>query len=182
MNRLFAITLLLLISCRSEAQTAAAATAKDQPALDQSEAMAKQYLESFKKTGVPTASAVLAAVEKAKQQGTIDAWTEAAAIANAFANVVDVLTDHYSGLYYASRSGSGGGTFSYISKAADYEKIRNRYLAIRNNAYLELAKLYAAKGDKAKALSFVVTAVSLSGTQPNTEGEALIKQYIELSE
>ena len=150
------------------------------PTLDQSEALAKQYLDSFKKTGVPTAQTVTAAIEKARQQGTIEAWSEAAAVANAYANVVDVLTDHYSKLYYASRSGRGDGNFAYISKAADYEKLRNQYLKLRNDAYLEVAKLHSAKGEKAKALSFVITAVSLSGAEPNAEGEKLIRQLIEL--
>src|SRR5690349_2359661 len=116
MKRMLAVTVVLIISASLEAQSSASAATKDQPVLDQSEVLAKQYLESFKKTGVPTASTVTAAFEKARQQGTIDAWTEAAAIANTYANVVNVLTDHYSALYYASRSGSGGGTYAYISK------------------------------------------------------------------
>jgi len=150
--------------------------------LEESEALARQYFDSFRKSGVPTAQTVKAAVERAKQQDTIEVWNDAAGIANTYANVVDVLTHHYSALYYASRSGSGSGNYGYLTKAADYEKIRNRYLRIRNDAYLQLAKLYSAKGDKAQALSYVVTAVKLSGAEPNAEGEALIRQYIELSE
>jgi len=40
-------------------------------------------------------------------------------------------------------------------------------------------KLYLAKGDKAVALSYVVTAVKLSAAEPNRIGEDLIKQIIE---
>jgi hypothetical protein len=154
---------------------------KEASSLDKSEELAKQYLDAFKKTGIPTPKAVDAAFQKAKTAGTIEAWTEAASMANSYANVIDVLTGHYSDLYYASRSG-GDGNYAYISKAADYEKIRNRYLKRRNDAYIELAKLYLAKGDKARALSYAVTAVKLSRAEPNTVGENLIRQIIDYAE
>ena len=147
--------------------------------LNQSEEVARQYLEAFRKSGIPTSKAVDAAVAKARAAGSIEAWTEAARIANSHANVVDVLTSHYSRLYSASRAGRSSGDFALINKAADYERVRNRYLRIRNDAYLELAKLYLAKGDSLNALSYVTTAVKLSGVEPNSPGEELIKQIIE---
>lgn len=183
MRRSISFAVTLLLSCHVVvAQTTKAPLQKEPASLEQSETIAKEYLETFKKSGVPTPQAVAAAIAKAKAQPSVEAWTEVATIANAYANVVDVLKDHYSTLYYSSRSGGSGGVYDYISKAANYEGVRNRYLAMRNDAYIELAKLFAAKGEKAKALSFVVTAVKLSGSKPNTEGEALIKQLVEYAE
>lgn len=155
---------------------------KETSDFDKSEELARQYLDAFNKSGVPTPTTVESVTQKAKTAGTIAAWTEAAAIANSYANVVDVLTDHYSTLYYASRSGSGGGNYSYIKKAAAYETMRNSYLKKRNDAYIALAMLYLAKGDKAKALSYLVTAVKLSEAEPNIAAENLIKQIVECSE
>lgn len=147
--------------------------------LDQSEELMQKYLEAFKKSGVPTPKAVDAALQRARQAKSIESWVQAARIANTYANVVDVLTSHYSQLYYASRSAGSGGDYSLINKAAAYERVRNRYLMMRNDAYIELAKLYLAKGDAAAALSYVTSAVKLSAAEPNVAGEALIKQIVQ---
>jgi hypothetical protein len=69
-----------------------------------------------------------------------------------------------------------------MTKATEYERTRNHYIGIRNDAYIELAKLYLAKEDKAKALSYLLAAVRLSVPEPNTKGEALIRQIIEYPE
>lgn len=143
------------------------------PILTQSERIAKEYLDSFRQTGVPTTAAVTAALQKAKASPSVTTWQLAAKIANSYANAVSVLKEHYSTLYNQNRNGD------YIHKAAEYEKVENQYLAIRNNAYIELAKLYLQQGDKATALSFAATAVRLSGDTPNTDGEQLIKLIIE---
>jgi hypothetical protein len=182
MPRLVVSTVAALLTAILVAPCTLAQDKKDAATLDQSEEMAKQYLDAFKKSGVPSPGAIDAAVKKAQSAGTIDAWTEAAGVANSYANVIDVLTNHYSKLYHASRDSRGQGNYGYISTAAKYEKIRNRYLAIRNDAYIQLARLYLSKGDQAKALSYVVTAVKLSGAEPNTAGEQLIKQIVNYSE
>ena len=67
----------------------------------------------------------------------------------------------------------------YLKTAASYEDARNKYLGMRNDAYIRLARIYLEKGEKAKALSFAVTAVKLSGVRPNTAGEELIRKIIE---
>lgn len=172
-----AVALNLVVPLPSHAQERG-----ESSSLDQSEELAQKYLEAFKKTGVPTPKTVDAAFQKAKTAGSIQTWEEAARIANNYANVIDVLTSHYSKLFHASRSGRGSGDHALISKAADYERIRNRYLAMRNDAYIELAKLHLTKGDGARALSYVTTAVKLSGAEVNVTGERLIKQIIEFGE
>jgi type II secretory pathway pseudopilin PulG len=73
--------------------------------LDQSEEVLKQYIASFAKTGIPTPKAIEAAIKKAQSDPTIKAWEDVATIANSYANVIDVLSNHYAKLYYASRSG-----------------------------------------------------------------------------
>ncbi len=147
--------------------------------LNQSEELAKKYLDGFRESGVPTPGSVDAALKQAESKKTIEAWQMAAKLANSYANVVDVLCAHYSKLFSASRSGSGDGNMAFISTAADYETKRNVYLGIRNAAYLRIARLYLGQGDKAQALSFAVTSVELSGSEPNLEGEVLIRQIIE---
>ena len=145
-----------------------------------SEKLAQQYLDTFEKTGVPAPTAVEAAFAKATKESTIENWEFAARLANTYANVVDVLRDHYADLYYESKSSySRGGNTGYLEKAAEYERKRNEYLGKRNEAYLNLADLYLAKGNKSRALSYAMTAVRLSGAYPNTRGENLIKKIIE---
>jgi hypothetical protein len=146
--------------------------------LDESKELIDKYLAEFQKTGVPTPSAVDAAFQQAKQANTIDAWLAAAKIANSYANVVDVLKAHYSGLYDSSRAADSPNQ-AYINTAANYEGVQNQYLQRRNDAYLVIARLYLAQGDKGNALSYAVTAVQLSGVAPNTDGEALIRQIVE---
>jgi len=173
----------IAIACLTALNSPAGAQDRKEPTgFEQSEELARRYLEAFQKSGIPSPKGVEAAVTKAKSAGTIEAWREAANIANVYANVIDVLTSHYSQLYNASRSSRGPGDHALISKAADYERIRNRYLQIRNDAYIEAAKLYLAKGDAPQALSYVTTAVKLSGVHPNTAGEALIKQIIQFDQ
>jgi|SRR5882672_8093610 len=180
---LWIVALLTIVSWTAVLPSPGVAQDKKEPSsLDQSEELAKQYLDSFKRTGVPSPDAVNASVKKAQLAGTIEAWTEVAAVANSYGNVVDVLRDHYSKLFSASRDSRGSGNLAYISTAADYEKARNRYYGIRNDAYIQLARLYLAKGDKARALSYVVTAVKLSGIQPNDAGEKLIKEIVGYSQ
>jgi hypothetical protein len=153
---------------------------KDAKSLNPAEQLTKQYLNAFQQTGVPTPGTVTAAFQKARASSSIDDWQLAAKIANSYANVVDVLTEHYSRVYHASKSGySGGGEMKYISTAADYERVRNKYLGMRNDAYLQIAKLYLQQGDQTKALSFAVSAVSLSADKPNTDGEQLIRSIIQ---
>ena len=130
---------------------------KEVESLDQSEELSQRYLDAFKKSGVPTPKAVEAAFQKARASGTIESWQAASSIANSYANVVDVLKRHYSYLYDVSKlSYRGGGNMRYIETAANYEGVQNKYLQMRNDAYIELAKLHLAKGDRARALSYVV--------------------------
>lgn len=138
--------------------------------LDRSDALAKQYLDAFEKSGVPTPRAVDAALAKAKAAGTPEDWLDAARVANAFANVADALCDHYASVYRSTDNQR------HLHTAAEHEQTRNRYLSLRNQAYLEVARLHLAKGDSARALSYAITAVQLSGAEPNTAGEALIRK------
>jgi hypothetical protein len=149
--------------------------------LDKSKDLLREYLSSFEKSGIPTPSAVEAALGRAQAENTIDAWHTAATLANTYANVVDVLCDHYAGLYKSSES-TYGGNMSYLSTAVDYERKRNTYLAMRNDAFLKIARLHLEKGETAEALSFAVTAVELSGMAPNVKGVALIREIIEYQE
>jgi hypothetical protein len=178
----FLLTLAVFLTLALAAAQVCAQEKKDQSSLNESEELTQKYLETFKKTGVPTPKTIEAAFLKAKSEGAVSSWEEAARIANNYANVIDVLTSHYSKLYYASRSGRGSGDHNLISKAADYERVRNRYLKMRNDAYIELARLYLTKGDGARALSYLSTAVRLSGVEPNLSGETLIKQIIQYAD
>ena len=155
---------------------------KETSSLDESAELAEQYLDDFKKTGVPTPGAVDSAFQTAATAGTIESWIKAASMANSYANVVGVLDDHYSDLYYASKTGGYNVPSNWLSAAVDYGKMRNSYLKRRNDAYIELAKLYLATGDKAAALGYLVTAIKLSGERPNTDAENLIRQIIEYVE
>jgi hypothetical protein len=112
---------------------------KDGKTLNQSEQIAKEYVDAFLQTGIPTPNAIDAAFKKAKETPILENWNIAARMANSYANVVDVLTDHYLGLYNTSKSRYGDGNMKYLQTAADYEKTRNKNLAMRNDAYLELA-------------------------------------------
>jgi hypothetical protein len=147
--------------------------------LNQSDQITKEYLDSFEQTGVPTPGAVTAAFQKAKDSPSIENWQLAAKSANTYANAVDILTQHYSRLYEASTSGGGTAEKKYISAAVVYERTRNKYMTMRNDAYLEIAKLFLEQGDKAKALSFAAAAVRLSALEPNVTGEQLIRSIIE---
>lgn len=174
--RILAVTAFILST--TACLVAADGKNEDSP-LNNSEQVAMEYLDSFQQTGIPTPNAIEAAFKTARQTPSVENWETAAKMANSFANVVDVLADHYSGLYYRSRSGYSDGNFTYLTSGEAYEVTRNKYLALRNDAYIELAKIYLAKGEKAKSLSFAVTAVKLSGSSPNTEGEQLIRKIIE---
>lgn len=148
-------------------------------AADDSEKLAQKYLETFEKTGVPTSGAVKAAVSKAKKENTIEAWELAARLANTYANVVDVLREHYSNLYHAFKSWDKSRAESCGKRAREYEVKRLVFLGLRNEAYLDLAQLHLEKGHKSLALSYAMTAVRLSGLYPNERGEDLIKKIIE---
>lgn len=148
--------------------------------LMQSEELAKEYLDAFRKSGVPTPSAVDAAFKAAETANSVESWQLAGRLANAYANVVDVLSGHYSDLY--SSSENRGANMSLLSTAANYERKRNVYLSMRNRSYIRIARIYLGQGEKGQALSFAVTAVKLSGAEPNKEGEALIRQIIEYKE
>lgn len=82
---------------------------KGTTALDQSAELAKEYLNAFKKSGTPTPKAVDAAFEKARSSGAVEDWTLAAEIANSYANVIDVLSKHWYGLYLNSGERNCGG-------------------------------------------------------------------------
>jgi hypothetical protein len=179
-TKLFFILVIGLTFASTLVASGQSAEKREFESLDQSEELSKKYLDAFNKSGIPTPKTVEAALQKARTSGTIESWQNAASIANSYANVVDVLKKHYAYLYDVSKYGSrGGGNMSYINAAADYERVQNKYLKMRNDAYIELARLYLAKGDKAKTLSYVVTAVKLSGAESNKIGEELIKQIIE---
>lgn len=141
--------------------------------------VAQKYQESFGKTGVPTPEAVDAALAKAKKANTIESWEYAAGLADSYANVVEVLREHYATLYNSSRAGRAEGNKPYMRQAADYEKSRNQYLGIRNDVYLNIADLYLAKGNKSVALSYAMTAVQLTSAELNVRGVNLIKKIIE---
>ena len=115
--------------------------AKDDKTFSKSEDLVKSYTAIFKDTDVPTPEAYVAAYNKATATPSIATWEMAAETANKYANIVGVLKDHYADLYSATQSSS------YIHTAAAYETRQNKYLGDRNNAYLEMAKLYLANGD-----------------------------------
>jgi len=134
--------------------------------LDKSEQMVNERLESFRKSGVPTPKIVDAAFAKAKNTPSIENWLAAASVANAYGRVVDVLCENFTRAY----------------AAVVYERVRNTYYDYRNTAYLEVAKLYLAKGDKAMALSYATTAVELSGSIHNQPAEKFVREIIEYVE
>ena len=143
-----------------------------------SELLIDKYLTEFKKSGVPTPGAVDAAFSAAEKANTLESWSAAARLANAYANIVGVLKNHYATLYDAGAARLSGRN-DLLNTAVVYEQAQNSYLQRRNDAYLRIAKIYLSRGDKAQALSFAITAVQLSGAEPNLEAESLIKQVIE---
>jgi len=152
------------------------------PYFNQSEELAQTYLDALVKSGVPTSSAAEVVLHKAQVNGTIELWEVVASLANSYAHVVGVLRNHYADLSQASKSGGKPDPSPFMTKATQYERTRNHYIGIRNDAYIELARLYLAKDNKAKALSYLLAAVRLSAPEPNTKGEALIRQIIEYPE
>ncbi len=152
------------------------------PYFNQSEDIAQTYLDALVKSGVPTSSAADVVLHKAQLNGTIELWEVVASLANSYAHVVGVLRNHYADLSQASKSGGKPDPSPFMTKATQYERARNHYISVRNDAYVELAKLYLAKDNKAKALSYLLAAVQLSALEPNTKGEALIRQIIEYPE
>ena len=139
--------------------------------LDKSEEMVNARLDSFRKSGVPTPKIVDAAFAKAKNASSVENWLAAASAANAYGRLVEMLYKNYSDSYYGVQK-----------KALDYERVRNTYYTYRNTAYLEVAKLYLANGDKATALSYATTAVELSGSLHNAPAENLVRQIMEYVE
>jgi hypothetical protein len=148
-------------------------------ASEDTELTARRYIESFKQSGVPTPSGVVAAVEKAKLSNKIADWEFAARIANSYANVVGELKSHYSKLHTRSAQYTRYGNEDYLNKAVEYEEIQNQYLQTRNDAYLSQSELYLQAGNKASALSFAMTAMSLSGASPNTRAEEIMRRIVE---
>ena len=149
--------------------------------LNSAEKTKDQYLKSFGETGVPTPRAVRAQFSEASKLNTIESWEKAAKIANAYANVVEIIKDHYSDLYRYEKA-SRGNPREFLSKAADYETMQNTYLRKRNKAYFEMAKLYFSKGNLASALSYVIIVIQTSTTEHQTEGLNLMKRVIEFEE
>jgi len=170
---LMCLTSLIVFSGACQSQTSQAGDTQD------TEEIARRYIESFRKSGVPTAQAVTAAVSKAQETNTIANWELAARLANSYANVLGAMKEHYSDLWRSSRSGSRPGVRDYIEKAADYERSQNTYLQIRNDAYLSQAELHLKAGDKSAALSLAMTSMRLSGVSPNIRAEEMIKRIIE---
>lgn len=150
----------------------------ERPAPPNSEELTKKYSDAFRDNGVPTPGAVDASFKQAETTNTIESWLAAAKLANSYADVVGVLKEHYAKLFDASEA-SGVPQHEYLSTAVEYEKKQNEFLGKRNDAYIKISRLYLAQGDKAHALSFAVASVELSASEPNKEGEDLIRQIIE---
>jgi hypothetical protein len=144
------------------------------------EAETQKHLKAFAKSGVPTPQIVEAALAKAKKENTIESWTSASRLANAYANVVDVLYEHYMDAWNsAKRVKSADKEGKYFRIVLDYEEKRSKHHQIRNDCFLNIAEIHLTNGNTASALSYAMTAVSLSGSEPNLRGEALIKKIIE---
>lgn len=171
---LMCLTSLIVFSGACHSQTTQAGDTQD------TEAISQRYIESFRKSGVPTGEAVTAAVSKAKATNKIPDWEFAARLANSYANVIGAMKEHYSALYRSSLSVSRSGNSLFLDRAVEYEKSQNIYLAIRNDAYLSQAELHLKAGNKSAALSLAMTSMRLTGDSPDYKAEEMIKRIIEL--
>lgn len=145
-------------------------------------------IAQFRTSGVPTPAIVDALVAAARKEDTIGSWTKVASAANSYANLIDVLVNHQLRIaQHAVQSADAGSVVEVLGRAfaeiaakeaAEYEGVRDKYVQIRNDAYLNIAKLSAASGDTATAVAYVVTAIEHSSTNMHYEGKTLLKSFI----
>jgi hypothetical protein len=145
--------------------------------LNKAERLAKSFVSSYKKSGVPTPKLVAKALSTAQKSNSLENWQKVASLANSYGNSVDVIKDHYYQYYLGERTYRS----SYLSKAAAYEKIQNKHLQIRNDAYLKMSGILKSQGRLAEALSYAITAVQLTGSDINSQGVSQIESIIEFN-
>jgi hypothetical protein len=123
---------------------------------------------------IATPKLVDAALKKAKNNSSVENWENVAILSNALASSIGVVGDYFSKSYDYYK------VDSVLEKAVKLEQMSNDYKQIRNDAYLEIAKIYLNNGQKIQALNISARAVNLSGGVGGNDSIKFISNLIEV--